>query len=369
MLVYRVREGRGRCETVEGGGGRRAIVAGRAGVRTLAFLVLLACVVLGALAAFVPRRLLAQTPAPARLDRGRFTVVAYPSDLPLARSLLRAAVAHDTFPGLARPSAQVLIAIAPDARRFREWVGPFAPEWGAAIAMPDERRVVMQGRRASSEAGDPLQVLRHELAHLALHEALGDLPTRWFDEGYAGYAAGEWGREEVLATSVALVLRGTPTLDSLESSFYGGAARASAGYALAYRAVTDLATLDRERGLALFFRYWKETESMDRAMRAAYGVTLASFEMAWRARTVRRYGALALFADLSLAAAVLMALVLPLYISRRRRDRRRMAALVAADEAADRAARESALEELLRSVPPETNESPPPPSVPPQLPS
>ncbi|MFP5355115.1 MAG: hypothetical protein ACLGIK_08170, partial [Gemmatimonadota bacterium] len=61
----------------------------------------------------------------------------------------------------------------------------------------------MQGRRASSDAGDPIRVLRHELAHLALHEYLGDLPTRWFDEGYASYAAGEWDRDRVIATNLA----------------------------------------------------------------------------------------------------------------------------------------------------------------------
>ncbi|HET7459004.1 MAG TPA: hypothetical protein VFJ74_15255, partial [Gemmatimonadaceae bacterium] len=105
-----------------------------------------------------------------RLDSGRFTVVAYGRDMTLARSVLADAVRRDTFPGLPRPRAHVLIAIAPDRSTFREWVGPGAPEWGGAIAFPDERRVVMQGSNAGSDAGDPLAVLRHELAHVALHE-------------------------------------------------------------------------------------------------------------------------------------------------------------------------------------------------------
>jgi hypothetical protein len=216
----------------------------------------------------------------------------------------------------------------------------------------------MQGRDAPSSAGDPIVVLRHELAHLALHEAMGDLPPRWFDEGYAGFAAGEWGREEVLATSLGLVLRGVPSLDSLDLAFYGGSTSAGTGYALAYRAVSDLAALDRERGLSLFFGYWKETGSLERAVREAYGLTLAAFEEQWRKRTMRRYGVIALVADLGVALGILMMLVLPLYVARRRRDRRRLALLVAADQAAERAARESALEELLRSV------APPPPGSP-----
>lgn len=263
--------------------------------------------------------------------------------------MVASAARRDTFPGLPRSRDRVLIAIAPDADRFREWVGPYAPEWGAAIAFPEERRIIMQGSSAPSSAGDPIRVLRHELAHLALHEALGQLPPRWFDEGYASYAAGEWGREEVLATSYALLVRGLPSLDSLDRWFIGGSSRAGSAYALAYRAVSDIAALDSERGLTLFFQYWEQTGSLDRAVRQAYGITLAGFEEQWRRRTMRRYGALALFADLTLALGIMTLFILPLFIARRRRDRRRLALLIAADEATERAARESALEELLRS--------------------
>lgn len=214
----------------------------------------------------------------------------------------------------------------------------------------------MQGRAAGSDAGNPLVVLRHELAHLALDEALGDLPPRWFHEGYASVAAGEWGRQEVFATSVALLLRGMPSLDSLDRSFEGGVQRADAAYALAHRAVAELAALDPERGLTLFFTYWRETRSMEVAIRRAFGVTQAQFEERWRSRTRRQYGALAIAADLSLAAAILMTIIVPLYLARRRRDRRRLEAMRAAEAAAERAARERALEEFLRE------ESSPPPT-------
>jgi hypothetical protein len=302
----------------------------------------------GLIAALLVAPLLAQPTAPHRLDRERFTVIGFPRDDQLMRSLLDAAVERDSFPWLARPRARVVIAVAPDERRFREWIGPAAPEWGAAIAFPAQRLIVMQGRTAGSDAGDPLVVLRHELAHLALEEALGDLPPRWFHEGYASVAAGEWGREEVLATSVALLLRGMPSLDSLNVTFSGSAPRADAAYALAHRAVAELAALDPERGLTLFFDYWRQTRSLEVAIRRAFGLTQAQFEERWRQRTRRQYGALAIVADLSLAAALLMTIVVPLYMARRRRDRRRLEAMRAAELAAERAARESALAELLR---------------------
>jgi hypothetical protein len=273
--------------------------------------------------------------------------VFFPQDEILAHALVRSAAANDTFPWLPRSRQHVLIAIAPDAARFRVWVGPDAPEWGAAIAFPESRRIVMHGRGGSAEAGDPIEVLRHELAHLALHERLGNKAPRWFDEGYASLAAREWRREDVLAANVALALKGTPSLDELEDGFHGGAVAAQSAYALSYRAVVELASLDQERGLSLFFQYWADGSSLDRAIRQAFGVTLSGFEKEFQSRTSRRYGGLALFADLSIAMLVLTVLLLPFSVARRTRDRRRLRDMIATDEAAERAEQDSALSILL----------------------
>ena len=120
---------------------------------------------LAVLWSLVPGPRLRAQDARERLDRGRFTAVFFPDDRALATSLLDGAVKNDSFPGLPRPKQRVLLAIAPDRRRFREWIGPGAPEWGAAITFPESQRIVMQGRSSGSDAGDPREVLRHEVAH------------------------------------------------------------------------------------------------------------------------------------------------------------------------------------------------------------
>ncbi|WP_411279950.1 peptidase MA family metallohydrolase [Gemmatimonas sp.] len=295
------------------------------------------------------RTLSPQTPPTAgfRLDAGRFTVVAEARDARLARTLLTAAQASDSFPGLPRPKAHVLIAVAPNAERFRQWVGPHAPEWGAAVAIPDEQRLVLQGSRAGSDAGDPVVVLRHELAHLALHERLGRLPPRWFDEGYASVAAGEWSRDEAFETSLTMVWRTLPSLERLEDGFFAGASEATWSYAMAYRVVSELQALDPVNGLANFFRYWKDTGSMEKAVRQAYGITSGQFEKHWQARTRSRYGALSLVTNISAVFGLFGVLLLPLYVSKRRRDRRKLEAMRAADLAQEAAARTSALQALL----------------------
>ena len=282
----------------------------------------------------------AQAPptAPIRLDTGRVTVVYYPSEARLARTVAGIVMKADSFPGLPRPKQRILVAIAPDMKRFREWVGPSAPEWGAAVAFPESSRIIMQGSSAGSDAGDPVDVFRHELAHLALHEAMGDLPPRWFDEGYASWAAREWTREDMLATNLGLAWRGMPTLEELDRRFEGGSTSAQEAYALAYRAVADLSELGGEQGLAPLFASWKQQRSLEKAVRLTYGITLTGFEERWQSRTRLRYGALALVSNLAVGGILIALLLLPLYLARRRRDRARLAAMVVADARAEAAA-------------------------------
>lgn len=286
-------------------------------------------------------------PGAQRFDGGRFTFVAYPSETRLARHLLADALARDTFPGLPPLRAQVVVALAPDEQTFRTLIGPGAPEWGAAIAFPSSQRIVMQGRDAGADAGDPRVTLRHELAHLALYEVLGPTVPRWFDEGYASFAAGEWGRDEVIVTSLGLVWRGLPTLAGLDSGFYRGAETAQRSYALAHRAVAELASLDRERGLTLIFSYWQRQGSFGRSLRSAYGMSESDFETHWRSRVRRQYGALALAADLSVLSIFLLLLLGPLWWQRRKRQARRLEHLRAIDAAQEARERASALAALL----------------------
>ena len=242
----------------------------------------------------------AQDDAPRRLDAGRFTAVYFPQDDRLARTLLAGAARTDSFPWLPRPQQRVLIAHrARRAALSGRGPAPRAPEWGVALAFPESRRVHHAGSRAPARMREiPLETLRHELAHLALHERLGNLPPRWFDEGYASVAAREWRREEVLATNLALALRGVPTLEQLEAELRRRLRRRRRRRTrLSYRAVAELAALDPERGLTLFFGYWENGRNLDSAVRRAFGITLGGFEREFqkrdappirRARAVRR---------------------------------------------------------------------------------
>jgi hypothetical protein len=95
------------------------------------------------------------------------------------------------------------------------------------------------------------------------------------------------------------------------------------------------------------FSHWKTSGSLDLAVREAYGITLHAFEERWVTRTRRRYGVIALVADLAMVGGLLGLVVLPLYLGRRRREKKRLEALRQREAEQERRARESALDAML----------------------
>jgi hypothetical protein len=148
-----------------------------------------------------------------------------------------------------------------------------------------------------------------------------------------------------------------PTLaavDSLLEQARGTDARA--GYALALRAVTDLAALDRVRGLGPLLESWKERGRFDLAMRRTFAITAEDFERQWQRRTRWQFAFLAVAGDSALAGLVLTLGLWPMYRGRVLRQRRRLEALRAREAITDRASQSAALDLLLREIgPPRTS--------------
>ena len=124
----------------------------------------------------------------------------------------------------------------PNGRLLDSLTSGRAPAWGAAIAEPGARTILLR-----ADQDDLPRTLRHELAHLALHEAVAVRVPLWFDEGYAAWAAGEWERFGGLELNLAVVRGAIPSLTALDGALRGSASTADAAYALAASAVTELA--------------------------------------------------------------------------------------------------------------------------------
>ncbi len=252
---------------------------------------------------------------------GPITVIAAPGDLTLAMALAEQAERPQEWPGLGRrgPPAFRLV-LARDADDLRRRSGGRAPEWGAGITLPGARLIMLRADQ------DPAGTLRHELAHLVLHDAVRGRVPLWFDEGYATYASGGWDVLEALTLNYAVVRGATPGLDSLNRALRGHPAGISTAYALAGAAVIELARRNPEHSLAPLMGLLGAGVPFDEAVLRTTGLTVERFDEAWQAATRQRYS-LFTWTIAGGAWALLGVAVIAASRWRRRRDLPRRAAL------------------------------------------
>ena len=255
----------------------------------------------------------------------------------LAARVATLARAFPPLPGI--PDAKwrnqrIDIVLAPSEDAFRFATGGRAPEWGAGVAIPARSLIVLPAY-ASVERGTLLDfstVLRHELAHIALHRAVAPAAIpRWFDEGYASWSAHELDEGAAWMLRLAFALGRAPPLDSLELSWPTGSARAQLAYLLSASVVEYLVAESGTYGLERLVQRWQESGDFETALGSTYGVDLSSLESQWRRFVKRRYGWTVVLSQSLLFGAFAGAIVLGLYLLRRRRDRARLALLRASE--------------------------------------
>jgi hypothetical protein len=260
---------------------------------------------------------------PGALVRGGVRVEYWAGDEALARRALGVATAPHGFAGL--PPGPALtrgtIVLAPDQAVWDSVTGGRAPHWSAGVAIPSRQLIVLPPRAAGTH---PLTALRHELAHLALHDYLPEPVPRWFSEGYATWASGEWDATSGWQIRLAFVLRRAPSLDSLALGWPAGADRARLAYLLSASAVRYMAERGGERGFAGLLEAWRRTGSLDLAMRSVYGMTLGQFEAEWVKVVERRYGWLLMLSQVGVFWGLVALLLVALFGHRIREKRRRI---------------------------------------------
>jgi hypothetical protein len=223
----------------------------------------------------------------------RVTVYHVPTQAALAermRDLLDAQAPLPALPDSIPSGVHAVLAHSPAA--LDAAIGGAVPEWRAGVAVPSrDLLVIPSGEGTGVLSGEGLRTLRHEWAHLGLHQFLGGLRIpRWFNEGYAEWAAGGFDATEVWRLRVGLAFGGTPVLDSITLGWPGGREQARTAYLLSASAVTYLLEGSGERGLAIFLERWRDGRSFEAALRQTYGVTSGQLEEDWRAHVKSRYG-------------------------------------------------------------------------------
>jgi hypothetical protein len=239
-------------------------------------------------------------------------------------------IATQQFAGLPadilRRGTPIDLYIAPDESRFSALTGGRAPDWGAGVAFPQRGVIVVPGYTSGRANVQELPItVRHELAHVALQRHLGNVRVPlWFTEGYATWTAGQLDAGGGWTLRVGFMTDAAPPLDSLTLYWPDLAADARMAYLLSASAVSYLHSLGRDDTFTLFLERWRVSGSLDQTMRSVYVLTTAQFERLWRRHVKRTYGWTQIIAQSAFIWAIITALVIVLFIVRRRRDRARL---------------------------------------------
>ena len=237
------------------------------------------------------------------------------------------------LPGLSQPGPRFTVTVAPTRAVMDSLVGGRVPEWAGAVAISERMEMIIPGGRFwPGTLLEEVRLLRHEWAHLLLAHEMGPLRIpRWFNEGYAEWAAGGWSGGGAWKLRVALAFGEAPPLDSIALRWPRDRVPAEVAYLLSASVIQYLVESSGTRGLETFLAEWKRRRSFETALRSVYGATQGQLETDWRKWVKRRYGWLTVLADSAVFWAILSVALVAMFVVRRRYRREQMARLRAGE--------------------------------------
>jgi hypothetical protein len=178
-------------------------------------------------------------------------------------------------------------------------IGAPPPSYASGVAYPRLHLVLisMFAPRGEVDATDLDEVFRHELAHVALEDAvLGQHVPVWFNEGLAIGLAHENSADRQKVLWNATISGNLLPLADLDRSF----PRDHFEVGIAYAQSADFLRFlmhrsDRLRFAAMIHRV-REGQPFDRALTDAYGADLRKLEFQWRSEVERRYSVIPILA-------------------------------------------------------------------------
>jgi Peptidase MA superfamily len=222
--------------------------------------------------------------------------------------------------------AMVRVARTPEQMAELAPQGAPPPPYAAGVAYPSAHLALLALQAPDTwDAPDLIELMRHELAHLALSDAVaGQHMPRWFDEGIAIHESGElpWARRMVLADA-SLGKRLLP-FEDLDRGFPVDRYDVNVAYAESADFVSFLLRdADRVRFGSLIERVRGGAE-FGRALEDAYGTDLRKLEYEWRSEVSRRFGIVPALTGGGLLWVIIAALAIVAWVKRRKRAKEKL---------------------------------------------
>lgn len=254
--------------------------------------------------------------------------------------------------------SEVRVVIARTPGEMEEMAPPNAPypRYAAGVAYPEIGLVLLTIAPVHPNSNHELgEVFRHELAHVALEDAVsGHAVPRWFNEGFAVLASGETSYVRLQTLWTATVSDTLLSLGQLERNFPSNESQVDIAYAQAADVVRFLVRREEKHRFRGLISHLRDGESMDRALLNSYGEETATLESEWREDVAKRYT----FWPVLFSGTVIWAGTLGLFAVGWRKRRRKAAVTLARWER-----EEAAEDEMRRNMALRADPAPPPPRV------
>jgi hypothetical protein len=217
------------------------------------------------------------------------------------------------------------------------------PAYASGYALPAMHVIVLSLKAPGSwEATDLPELLRHELMHLALNDAVaGHHVPRWFNEGLAILESGElaWARRETLWQ--ATISKSLLSFSELDRGFRADSGQVNVAYAESADVVRFLMRDDDRARFGSLVQRLRGGADFDRAVEDAYGTDMRKVEYEWREDVSHRFGILPLLTGGGAIWTFITGLAAAAWVKRRRRAKAKLEQWAREEAEADVAALEA----------------------------
>lgn len=227
-------------------------------------------------------------------DGGWVRFAYHPSVIDKVQPLIHEAEAfkHELEQRLGQPVLErVDVRVARTPREMRSLAVTGVPSYAAGLAYSELGLVLLtiQPLYPNSEH-NLLEIFKHELVHVALHDAVGGEPIpRWFNEGLAVQLSGENRATRLWTLWSATLSEDLIPLNQLEATFPADPNSASIAYAQAADFVRFLTRNQEEHRFRAAVARVKGGQPFVAALGDAYGGEISSLEYEWLEDVARRY--------------------------------------------------------------------------------
>ena len=223
----------------------------------------------------------------------------------------------------------VLVRIARNPAQMAELSPTDAPPFAYAsgMAYPSLHLILLSMQAPETwEAPDLVETLRHELAHLALDEAVsGHHVPRWFNEGLAIEESGEHALARFKTLWDATLSHSLLPLAELDRSFPSDPAQVGIAYAESADVVRFLMRNDDRARFGSLVERVRAGSAFDRALDDAYDTDLRKLEYEWRDEVSHRYGLVPVLTGGGALWTLVSVLAVVAFVKRRRRSKAKLA--------------------------------------------